>query len=140
MIDYSKLKLALTHLQAQLANYENAGSRPELTELDREGLRESVIQRFETAYDTSWKLTKKFLEQELGLVDVPSSPKPILRLANENQLLNDRISEWLAYADARVATAHDNSGEKAEQAVAIVPAFVEDAVHLFEKLTGARWT
>lgn len=138
-IDYSKLRLALKHLEAQLANYQNAGSRPELTQLDREGLRESVIQRFETAYDTCWKLTKKHLEEALGLAEAPSSPKPVLRLANENRLLDDRIEAWLAYADARVATAHDYSGEKAEQTVAVVPGFLADAVQLYGALTGETW-
>ena len=78
MIDYDKLQKALKHLELQFQNYRSAQDRPELTVLDREGISESVIQRFETCYDTLWKDVKRYLIEELGLTDVPSSPKPIL--------------------------------------------------------------
>jgi len=45
MIDYDKLNKSLKHLELQFANYQRAEGRPELTELDREGIAESVIQR-----------------------------------------------------------------------------------------------
>ncbi|MCH8158150.1 MAG: nucleotidyltransferase, partial [Nitrospinae bacterium] len=54
MIDYSKFKKSLKHLEAQFENYKNSGSRENLTELDKEALAESVIQRFETCYECLW--------------------------------------------------------------------------------------
>jgi nucleotidyltransferase substrate binding protein (TIGR01987 family) len=139
MIDYSKLQSALKHLELQLGNYQAAPNRQELTELDREGIAESVIQRFETAYDTSWKTLKRHLTEQLGLVDIQNSPKPILKHANQNDLLGGKIDAWLQYADARTATAHDYSHEKAKETLAIVPSFFADAIVLFQVMTGTLW-
>ncbi len=139
MIDYTTLRLALQHLEAQLANYEGAASRPELTDLDRQGLMESVIQRFETAYELSWKFVKRYLTEELGQAETPNSPKPTFRLADQNDLLNGRIAPWLSYADARVATAHDYSGAKAEATLATIPGFLEDATGLYQTMSKTPW-
>ena len=139
MIDYTNYRLALKHLEVQIANFESSAQRPQLTELDREGIKESVIQRFETAYELSWKFVKRYLTEELGQVDTPNSPKPVFKLADQNNLLRGRIDEWLGYANARVATAHDYSGEKAEETLAVIPSFLEDAIGLYQTMTEATW-
>lgn len=139
MIDYDKLRKALKHLEIQFQNYRVAQNRPELTELDREAIAESVIQRFETCYDTLWKDVKRYLIEELGLTEVPSSPKPILKLAGQNGLLASPVEKWLDYADARTATAHDYSGEKASSTLASVEDFLKDAINLFQTMSGTSW-
>lgn len=139
MIDYEKLQKALKHLEIQFENYQNAQNRPELLDIDREAIAESVIQRFETCYDTLWKDLKRYLIEELGLPDVPNSPKPILKLAGANELLASSIATWLSYADARTSTAHDYSGEKAEETLGIVKDFIDDAIGLYQTMTGASW-
>ena len=115
MIDYDKLQKSLKHLELQFANYNLAQDRTELTDIDREAIAESVIQRFETCYDTLWKDLKRYLIEEIGLADVPNSPKAILKLAGQNELLAASVEQWLKYADARTTTAHDYSGEKAAE-------------------------
>ncbi|MCW5933894.1 MAG: nucleotidyltransferase substrate binding protein [Fimbriimonadia bacterium] len=139
MIDYTKVKSALKHLEAQLENYRSSKDRPELTEIDREAIAESTIQRFETAYDVLWKTLKRFLTDELGVVDIRNSPKPIIREAHSNDLLKGRVNEWLEYADARTSTAHDHSYPKAEQTLAIIPNFLDDAIGLYQTMTGETW-
>jgi len=139
MIDYDKLQKALKHLEAQYANHLAARDRPELTEIDREGIAESVIQRFETCYDTLWKDLKRYLIEETGLAEVPNSPKPILKLAAQNSLFAAPIEQWLKYADARTSTAHDYSGEKALEAIAVVGDFIDDAIGLYQTMTGTTW-
>jgi nucleotidyltransferase substrate binding protein (TIGR01987 family) len=136
MIDYSKLQKSLKHLELQFQNYQLARDRPELTEIDREAIAESVIQRFEVCYDTLWKDIKRYLIEELGLADVPSSPKPILKLAGQSSLLSTPVEQWLKYADARTATAHDYSGEKAAETLLLIKDFIADASALFKKMTG----
>ncbi len=69
--------------------------------------------------------------EELGLAEVPNSAKPIFRIANENQ--------WLIYADSRVATSHDYSGEKAKAALLLMGGFVPDAIQLYTHLSGEPW-
>ncbi len=140
MIDFDKLQKALKHLERQFQNYQGAEARDELTDLDREAIAESVIQRFETCYDTLWKDLKRYLVEELGLPDVPSSPKPILKLAGQNDLLPSPVEKWLDYADARTDTAHDYSGTKAATTLITVADFIVDAIDLYRKISGSTWT
>ncbi|MBF0135684.1 MAG: nucleotidyltransferase substrate binding protein [Magnetococcales bacterium] len=139
MIDYDKLKKALQHLELQYANHQRVPHRPELTEIDREGIAESVIQRFETCYDTLWKDLKRHMVEVLGLPEVPNSPKPTLRLAGQNDLLPSPVEQWLQYADARIGTSHDYSGDKAVQALAVMETFIADAIGLYRTMTGTPW-
>lgn len=139
MIDTGKLEKSLKHLELQYANYLHSNERPELSQIDREAIAESVIQRFETAYDTLWKDLKRHLIDALGLPDVPNSPKPILKLAGENDLLDAPVAIWLTYADARTATAHDYSGAKAAETLRIVDAFIQDAIKLYQTISGKTW-
>lgn len=139
MIDYSKLKKSLKHLDLQYENYTNAQYRAELSELDKEGIAESTIQRFETCYDTLWKTLKRYLVEELGIPEVPNSPKPILRLAFDNQLFASPIEQWLKYADARINTAHDYDGDKAVQCLMLMKDFIDDAIGLYQTMEGGSW-
>ncbi len=139
MIDYTKLKLVLKHLEAQLANFHASSQREELTPLDRDAIAESTIHRFETAYDTLWKTLRRYLIVVLGLTEVPNSPKPVFKEADANSLLGGRIQQWLTYANARIDTAHDYSERKAKAALAIIPDFLTDAIALYETMTGERW-
>ena len=137
MIDFDDFQKSLKHLELQHDNYKTLD--PALPELIREAVKESVIQRFETCYDTLWKHLKRYLIDEIGLPDVPNSPKPILKLAGENNLFTSSVEQWLKYADARTSTAHDYSGEKAEETLAVVPDFITDAIDLYRTMTGAAW-
>ena len=85
VIEYGKFQLSLKRLEEQYENHQYGSS--ERSELDREGISESVIQRFETCYDCLWKVLKRYLIDELGVADTPNSPKPIFRLGHENHLL-----------------------------------------------------
>jgi len=139
MIDYDKLKKSLKHLELQFANYKLAQDRPELTDIDREAIAESVIQRFETCYDTLWKDLKRYLIEDIGLADVPDSPKKIIKLAGQNELFASTVEQWLKYADARTSTAHDYSEDKAAEALLIVGDFIDDAIGLYQTMTGTSW-
>jgi nucleotidyltransferase substrate binding protein (TIGR01987 family) len=139
MIDYDKLQKSLKHLELQYENYKAAGERPELTDIDREAIAESVIQRYETCYDTLWKVLKRYMTEELGLVGVKDSPKPVIIMAAENDLFRTAVEQWLKYADARTATAHDYSGEKAAGTLEVVEDFLDDAIGLYQTMSGKSW-
>ena len=137
MIDYEKFQKSLNHLALQFENYQGMGQQ-NLPRLTQEAIAESVIQRFETCYDCMWKVLRRYLIEELGLPDVPNSPKPVIRLAHENDLLTS-VEPWLAYADARTGTAHDYSGAKAKEALSLMGDFIRDAIRLYERMSGERW-
>jgi hypothetical protein len=139
MIDYQKFKKSLKHLELQFANYQHSAERPDLSVLDKEAIAESVIQRFETCYDCAWKHLKRYLIEALGLPEVPNSPKPIFRLAADNRLFRAPTEQWLMYADARIQTSHDDNGDKAGIALALMADFITDAIALYQTLTAETW-
>jgi len=61
VVDYEKLQNSLQRLELQYRNYGSLETHARLTELDREAIRESVIRRFETCYDTLWKHIRRHL-------------------------------------------------------------------------------
>ncbi len=137
MIQYDKFSSSLKHLELQFINYQQLPA--DLEEIMQEAVAESVIQRFETCYDCMWKVLKRYLIEELGLPEVPNSPKPIFRIANENSVLPSDITVWLAYADARIGTSHDYSGTKALDALKLMRNFVPDAIKLYETMSKQQW-
>ena len=125
MIEYDKFQKLLQHLIAQFENYSSLdASLPAITQ---EAVAESTIQRFETCFDSLWKVLKRYLNEEIGVADLPNGPKPIFRIANENRLFRDEqaIERWIDYVNKRNSTAHDYDGEKAKEALAIMARFVE---------------
>lgn len=137
MIDYGTLRLSLQRLEEQSRNHRQGN--PLLSELDREALAESVIQRFKTCYDCLWKVLKRYLREGLGIPDPPNSPKPVFRLAHENDLLAVPLKRWFRYVDPRSGTAHDYDGAKAQACLALVPDFIEDTIRLYQTMSGSLW-
>ena len=137
MIEYNNFQKSLKNLEAQFENYRTLDDS--LPKIIQEAVAESVIQRFEICWDCLWKLLKRHLQEEIGLPEVPNGPNPVLRLANENQLLPGSVEQWLRYGKARVATAHDYSGKKANDALNIMGRFIDDAIRLYQTLSGKNW-
>ncbi len=139
MIEYDKCKKALNHLKLQFENYKTLPA--ETKEIMKEAVSESVIQRFEVCYDCTWKVLKRYLFENLGLPEVPNSPKPIFRIAGENNLFSSSsfVNRWIQYADIRVDTSHDYNGEKAKKALEIMPNFINDAIKLYKTMSKEEY-
>ena len=137
MVDYEKFRMSLKRLKEQHENYRQLDvSLPELT---REAIAESAIRRFETCYDCLWKVLRRYLIEELGLAETPNSPKPLFKLAHENELFDVPLEQWLVYADRRVGTTHDYIGEKAQACPDIIDDFIDDAIGLYQTMSGETW-
>lgn len=137
MIQYDKFQKSLKHLENQYDNFINIDDA--LPEITKEAIEESVVQRFEVCYDCMWKVLKRYLVEELGLPDVPNSPKPVFRLATENDVLPSSVEEFIEYADVRTGTSHDYSGEKEQEALKVMKRFISDAVKLYQILSKESW-
>ncbi len=137
MIDYDKFRMSLKRLEEQHENYQHLDAS--LSELNREGIAESVIQRFETCYDCLWKVLKRYLIEEYGIAEVPNSPRPIFILAHENDLFAAPLEQWFRYVKARVSTSHDYNGEKAQACLEIMSDFIDDAIGIYEVMCGTTW-
>ena len=137
MIDYSKFRESLKRLEEQYANHLTRDVN--LPEITREAIAESVIQRFETCYDCLWKVLKRYLIEGLGVPEPPNSPRPVFRLAYENHLLSSSVEHWMQYVDARIDTSHDYDEDKAEACLFLVPQFIDDAIGLYQTMSGETW-
>ena len=137
MIRYEEFRRAIDRLERQYRNYRSLDET--VAEITREGIRESVIKRFETCYEMLWRTLRRHLVVDLGNANVPNSPKPIFRVASENDLLPSPVERWLSYANSRIDTAQDYSGERAENCISMMSEFIADAIGLYEILTGKRW-
>ena len=71
--------MSLKHLETQHENLRQLS--PDYPPFVHEAMAESVIQRFETCYDSLWKVLRRHLIEVLGIVDVPNGPMPIFRAA-----------------------------------------------------------
>ena len=136
-MEYEKFQQALKLLEEQNTRLQSLFS--DQPEWILEAVRESAIQRFETCWDCLWKMLRRYLMEEVGLPQVPNGPKPVLRMAGENDLLPSSTEQWLQYARARIDTAHDYSGEKAQDALEIMGDFIDDAIDLYQTMSGESW-
>ena len=139
VVDYDKLQKSLHHLESRY-RYFKSGEYSKLPVPAQESVQESVIQRFEVCYDMMWKHLRRYMIEELALLedDMPNSPKPIFRIAHENQLLPN-IDAWINYVQIRIDTSHDYSGEKMKKALRHMGAFIDEAVKVYETMTEKKW-
>lgn len=85
---------------------------------DRAVFRDSAIQRFEIAFDLSWKTLKEKLRTDYG-VDL-ASPKKIFQEAFKQEIIeNDPI--WIDMTDMRNETSHVYNEAFAESVLAKLP-------------------
>ena len=102
MIDYSTFRSSLKRLEEQNGNHRQGN--PALSDLDRDrGIPSSASRLLRLPVEGA----ERYLT--LGVADTPNSPKPVFRLAHENDLLAAPLD-----ADARIDTSHDCDGEKAK--------------------------
>jgi len=139
MIDYDKFEKSLKHLQLQYENYKTIDQQPNLSQLEKEAIAESVIHRFEICYDCLWKVLKRYLTEELGIPEMPNSPKPIFQIAFENMLFLN-ILQWKEYADVRINTSLNYTNSETFNTFCLVNKFIPDVINLYEKISGKKWS
>ena len=136
-IDYRKFKMSLKNLEMQHEHLLHLS--PDYPSFVHEAMAESVVQRFETCYDSLWKVLRRHLIEALGIAEIPSSPRPIFRIAGENRLLAAGVEQWEFYIRVRIGTTHDYDEGKAARAIGVIPDFIDDAVRLYTAMTGEAW-
>ena len=136
-IDYGAFKRSLKNLEMQHEHLLHLS--PDYPSFVHEGMAESVIQRFETCYDALWKVLRRHLVEALGIAEAPNSPRQIFRAADENRLLAAGGDQWGLYVQTRIDTTHDYDGEKAANAISVIPTFIDDAIRLYTVMTGEPW-
>ena len=132
-VDYDKLKKSLDRLVEQY-EFFNLNEHT-LSGNIKEGIKESVIKRFEICYDTLCKCFKKFTQEKAGL-PMPNSPTPLFRKAHESILIDRGMLERLLdYNDLRNAATHDYSEVKADKSFNKIGDFIQDATELYKQMS-----
>lgn len=135
--NYDKFRDSLQRLEERYGYYlekKEAALEAEMLE----SIKESCIQRYEVCFDTTWKHLKKYLEEEIGLPDVPAGPNPIFKKAFGAKVIED--SElWIEFNKKRGDTSHDYSGDKADGTFEVIPDFIAEAITLYETMSGEAW-
>jgi nucleotidyltransferase substrate binding protein (TIGR01987 family) len=131
-MDYTQLKTAIERFGEMLEAYRDNAKRPQL---EQEAVRDSLIKRFEYTLEVAWKTCKKHLEDE-GFAEAASgSPKSIILLAAQRNLISN-TEAWFNYLRFRQDTSHDYSNDKAETVLDIAEDFYQDVVNLYQEMTG----
>ena len=128
MTRHERFKMTLERLGEQYVNCR--GMDLSLPAITREAVAESVIRRFNICYDCMWKVLRLHLTECFGVADIPNSPKPVFRLAFENDLFAGSLEQWMVYADSRVGIMDGYEGQKVNERLEIVGDFLRDAENL----------
>ena len=127
-LDTTSLGNAVQRLREGLARCEG--------EPADEQIRDGLIQRFEFTYELSHKMLRRYLKE------IAASPDEIeglafadlIRTGNAQGLLQDDWPTWRRFREMRARTSHTYDAKVASQVVSGIPAFLEEAEHLYAEL------
>jgi nucleotidyltransferase substrate binding protein (TIGR01987 family) len=127
-LDISALERAIARLEEAVAAYQRDTSQS----LIRDGL----VQRFEFTYEISHKLLRRYLSASAASPDLLSSMNfaDVIRIGNENGLLLGDWPRWKAFRDMRARTSRSYDEAVALEVVAEIPAFLDEARYLNDRL------
>ena len=127
-IDISPLERAIARLEEAVATYQQDTTRT----LIRDGL----VQRFEFTYEIAHKLLRRYLAANAGPPELISGMNfaDIIRAANQNRLLLGDWPRWKTFRDMRSRTSHSYNEVVALDVVAGIPAFLDEARYLRDRL------
>jgi len=100
----------------------------------KETLKAGIIQNFEVAYEQSWKMMKRWLENNFGHSQIDGvTRRELFRLSAESKLIND-VNEWMLFHQARNETSHTYDGEIVEDVLEVSARFLVEAKKLLQQL------
>ncbi|MGI9371857.1 MAG: nucleotidyltransferase substrate binding protein [Hyphomicrobiales bacterium] len=100
-----------------------------------------IVKAFEICYEAMMKSLRRHLVEELAVPELATGRKTIIRVANENGLFRDGgIEQWFKYINARSASSHEDSKARMPAIHALMPDFIDDAISLYQTMSGKSWT
>jgi nucleotidyltransferase substrate binding protein (TIGR01987 family) len=122
------LEKAIERLREGLVRY-----RLDITDTQ---IRDGLIQRFEFTYELAHKMLKRYLEFASATpTQYDGMPfQDIIRSGNEQGLLLSDWPRWRQYRDMRSKTSHTYAEGIALEVVADIPAFLDEASFLRDRL------
>jgi nucleotidyltransferase substrate binding protein (TIGR01987 family) len=127
-LDPKPLENAIARLREGLARYQR--------EPDDEQLRDGLIQRLEFTYELSHRTLRRYLAEPAAspneLMQLPFAE--LIRTASAQGLLRSGWPAWRRFREIRTPTSHTYDQTTAAAVVAEIPAFLNEAEHLFVQL------
>lgn len=127
----------LRALESAVSLYKRAQAANE--PIDQEVFRMAIVKGFELAQEVAFKLLRRRLrDYGYGNRALQATPvKELLRLAAQHGLMSlPEVERWFAYRDNRNDTAHDYGEAFANETLALLGPFIEDARALSQRLRG----
>jgi nucleotidyltransferase substrate binding protein (TIGR01987 family) len=127
-LDTTSLGNAVRRLHEGLARYER--------EPTDEQIRDGLIQRFEFTYEISHKMLRRYLKEAAASPDeIERMPfADLIRTGNAQGLLRGDWPVWRGFREMRARTSHTYDAKAALQVASEIPAFLEEAEHLYAEL------
>lgn len=119
---YETTKKAIANLRKGVDRFISIKKMKKRDEEEYLERRDSLIKRFELAFDTTWKYGKVYLEVKTGLVQ--NSPKSVFRECLRINLVSETDTiQALEMVDVRNQTAHTYQDVLAEEISDSIPEF-----------------
>ena len=131
-MDYIQLKTAIERFGEMLEAFRHNDRRPPL---EQEAVQDSLIKRFEYTLEVAWKTCKRHLQEEGFTEAATGSPKSIMRLAAQRELIGNP-EPWFNYLQFRQHILYDCSHEKMIPIFDIAENFYEDVKKLYKGMTS----
>jgi nucleotidyltransferase substrate binding protein (TIGR01987 family) len=127
-LDTTSLGNAVRRLREGVARYERDPTD--------EQIRDGLIQRFEFTYELSHKMLRRYLKETAASPDeIERMPfADLIRTGNAQGLLRSDWPTWRQFREIRARTSHTYDVNVASQVASAIPAFVEEAEHLYAEL------
>lgn len=133
-LELSSFLKAVTSLDNLIKKTEDKKFMSTLDTVVVNGLKAGVIQNFEFTYEISWKYMKRWLEHNIGSVEVDGvSRRQLYRLAGESHLI-DSINDWMDFHIARNRTSHTYNLDTAEDVYRIALEFLPECKKFYSRL------
>lgn len=132
-LNLDSFKKSIESLERSLQAFKDANSL-DLPQNIQETIRAGVVQNFEVCYEQSWKMIKRWLDENIGSSYVDGvNRRELFRLAFENRLIDD-VSRWMDFHRSRNETAYTYNQETAEEVFCDAELFITDAQNLFRAI------
>ena len=125
-LDITSFEKALSSLNSILLRYER-----EHNDID---IRDAVIQRFEYTYSLAVKMITRFINLQSNEATPAMTFNETIRQANKLGLLKGDLINWTEYRQKRNMTSHTYDETVANEVVAVLPKFKDEAEFLLQRL------
>lgn len=97
-------------------------------------IRDAVIQRFEYTYSLAVKMIIRFINLQAPESVSDMTFNEAIRAANKLGILKNNLEKWTEFRQKRNATSHTYDEKIAQEVIAVIPDFKEEAEFLFNQL------